>query len=243
MPPLQTTGRCRIGWHQVRVHSRHRARRRARGRAAAHRRARRDAAADRGRARSLAFSSMGRRARSALRRSVPSTCARTRPPTDSSPPPPSPAGATPTSRSDSVAASVCRWASTPTSTARRSPKGAGARPMGLDDFAYVTVGTGIGVGTIVRGTLGVRHESHGARTHPRGAQTRRQICRRLSVSRRLHRRPRFGSRPSKRAPACPPRNLPPDHPAWEFVAHGLGAAHAHHGAHHRAVSASFSVAA
>ena len=65
---------------------------------------------------------------------------------------------------------------------------------GLDDFAYVTVGTGIGVGTIVRGTLGVRHESHGARAHPRGAQARRQVSRRLPVSRRLHRGTRFGSR-------------------------------------------------
>ena len=80
---------------------------------------------------------------------------------------------------------------------------------GLEDFAYVTVGTGIGVGSIVRGrsVFGMNHTELG---HIRVARkSRRQISRRLPVSRRLHRRAGVRARPSKRAPACRPRNCRP----------------------------------
>jgi fructokinase len=91
---------------------------------------------------------------------------------------------------------------------------------GLDDFAYVTVGTGIGVGSIVRGRsiFGMNHTELG---HIRVARVKGDtfagVC------------PYHGdcieglaSGPAIEARAGqPPSQLPPDHPAWDFVVHGL----------------------
>lgn len=91
---------------------------------------------------------------------------------------------------------------------------------GLDDYAYVTVGTGIGVGSIVRGRsiFGMNHTELG---HIRVARVKGDdfagVC------------PYHGdcieglaSGPAIEARAGrPPAELPPDHPAWDFVAHGL----------------------
>jgi len=92
---------------------------------------------------------------------------------------------------------------------------------GLHDYAYVTVGTGIGVGSIVRGRsiFGMNHTELG---HIRVARvpgdTFAGVC------------PYHGdcieglaSGPAIEARAGKPASeLPPDHPAWSFVAHGLG---------------------
>src|SRR6185295_534727 len=91
---------------------------------------------------------------------------------------------------------------------------------GLDDYAYVTVGTGIGVGSIVRGRsiFGMNHTELG---HIRVARvtgdTFAGVC------------PYHGdcieglaSGPAIEARAGKPASeLPPDHPAWDFVVHGL----------------------
>jgi len=92
---------------------------------------------------------------------------------------------------------------------------------GLDDYAYVTVGTGIGVGTIVRGrsVFGMNHTELGhirvARvpgdTFPGSCSFHGDCIEGLA------------SGPSIEARAgMPATQLPPDHPAWNFVAHGLG---------------------
>jgi fructokinase len=91
---------------------------------------------------------------------------------------------------------------------------------GLDDFAYVTVGTGVGVGSIVRGRslFGMNHTELG---HIRVARISGDpfpgVC------------PFHGdcieglaSGPAIEARAgMPASQLPPDHPAWDFVVHGL----------------------
>jgi fructokinase len=93
--------------------------------------------------------------------------------------------------------------------------------VGLDDFAYVTVGTGVGVGTIVRGrsVFGMNHTELGhIRVTRKPGDTFPGTC------------PYHGdcieglaSGPAIEARAgVPASQLPPDHPAWDFVAHGLG---------------------
>jgi fructokinase len=91
---------------------------------------------------------------------------------------------------------------------------------GLEDFAYVTVGTGIGVGSIVRGrsVFGMNHTELG---HIRVVRKRGDefagVC------------PFHGdcieglaSGPAIEARAgMPASQLPPDHAAWDYVAHGL----------------------
>ena len=92
---------------------------------------------------------------------------------------------------------------------------------GLQDFAYVTVGTGIGVGTIVRGRslFGMNHTELGhIRAVRKSGDPFAGIC------------PFHGdcieglaSGPAIEARAgMPASQIPPDHPAWDFVAHGLG---------------------
>jgi len=96
--------------------------------------------------------------------------------------------------------------------------GAGA---GMSDFAYVTVGTGIGVGSIVRGhsVFGLTHcETGHIRVARKPGDDFAGVC------------PFHGdcieglaSGPAIEARAGrPATELPPDHPAWEFVAHDLG---------------------
>ena len=90
----------------------------------------------------------------------------------------------------------------------------------LDDFAYVTVGTGIGVGLIVRGKsiFGMNHTELGhIRVARKPGDPFPGIC------------PFHGdcieglaSGPAIEARAGRPASqLPPEHPAWEFVAHGI----------------------
>ena len=105
--------------------------------------------------------------------------------------------------------------------------------MGLDDFAYVTVGTGIGVGTIVRGRsiFGMNHTELGhIRVARKPGDKFPGIC---SVPRRLHRRPGLGPghRSTRRhaglATAARSSRL-------GFRRAWARPAHAHHGADHRA---------
>jgi fructokinase len=92
---------------------------------------------------------------------------------------------------------------------------------GLDDYAYVTVGTGIGVGTIVRGrpVFGMNHTELGhIRVARLAGDTFSGIC-------SFHGDCIEGlaSGPAIEARAgLPASQLPPDHLAWNFVAHGLG---------------------
>src|SRR5688572_22460957 len=92
--------------------------------------------------------------------------------------------------------------------------------VGLDDFAYVTVGTGIGVGLIVRGKsiFGMNHSELGhIRVVRKAGDKFAGVC------------PFHGdcieglaSGPAIEARAgMPASKLPPDHSAWDFVAHGL----------------------
>jgi fructokinase len=91
---------------------------------------------------------------------------------------------------------------------------------GLGDFAYVTVGTGIGVGTIVRGksVFGMNHTELGhIRVARKPGDPFAGVC------------PFHGdcieglaSGPAIEARAGRPASqLPPDHPTWDFVTHGL----------------------
>jgi fructokinase len=93
--------------------------------------------------------------------------------------------------------------------------------MGLADYAYVTVGTGIGVGIIVRGrpVFGMNHTELG---HIRVA---RQTGDTFAGSCSYHGDCIEGlaSGPAIEARVgMPASQLPFDHPAWNFVAHGLG---------------------
>jgi fructokinase len=92
--------------------------------------------------------------------------------------------------------------------------------VGLADYAYVTVGTGIGVGLIVRGKsiFGMNHTELGhIRVVRKAGDEFPGVC------------PYHGdcieglaSGPAIEARAgMPASQLPSDHPAWEFVAHGL----------------------
>jgi fructokinase len=92
--------------------------------------------------------------------------------------------------------------------------------QGLDDYAYVTVGTGVGVGSIVRGRpiFGMNHTELGhIRVARKPGDTFAGMC------------PFHGdcieglaSGPAIEARAGRPASqLPADHPAWEYVAHGL----------------------
>lgn len=91
---------------------------------------------------------------------------------------------------------------------------------GLSDYAYITVGTGIGGGSIVRGksVFGLTHTEIGhIRVARAPGDTFVGVC------------PFHGdcieglaSGPAIEARAgMPAAQLPPDHPAWVFVAHGL----------------------
>jgi fructokinase len=91
---------------------------------------------------------------------------------------------------------------------------------GLDDFAYVTVGTGIGVGTIVRGRsiFGMNHTELGhIRVARKPGDTFAGMCPfHGDCIEGLASGPAIEARTGK-----PASQLPPDHPAWDFVAHGL----------------------
>jgi fructokinase len=93
--------------------------------------------------------------------------------------------------------------------------------VGLTDFAYVTVGTGVGVGSIVRGRpiFGLNHTELGhIRVVRRAGDQFPGVC-------SFHGDCIEGlaSGPAIEARAgAPAAQLPPDHPAWDFVAHGLG---------------------
>jgi fructokinase len=94
----------------------------------------------------------------------------------------------------------------------------GAR--GLDDYAYVTVGTGIGVGSIVRGRsiFGLNHTELG---HIRVARVKGDtfpgVCPfHGDCIEGLASGPAIEARAGK-----PASQLPPDHPAWDHVVHGL----------------------
>ena len=93
--------------------------------------------------------------------------------------------------------------------------------VGMTDYAYVTVGTGVGVGSIVRGRpiFGLNHTELGhIRVVRKAGDQFPGVC------------PFHGdcieglaSGPAIEARAgVPAVQLAPDHPAWDFVAHGLG---------------------
>jgi fructokinase len=91
---------------------------------------------------------------------------------------------------------------------------------GLDDFAYVTVGTGIGVGTIVRGRsiFGMNHTELGhIRVARKPGDTFAGMCPfHGDCIEGLASGPAIEARVGR-----PASQLPADHPAWEFVAHGI----------------------
>jgi fructokinase len=91
---------------------------------------------------------------------------------------------------------------------------------GLDDFAYVTVGTGVGVGLIVRGKsiFGMNHTELGhIRVARKAGDTFAGMCPfHGDCIEGLASGPAIEARAGK-----PASQLPPDHPAWDFVAHGL----------------------
>jgi fructokinase len=92
---------------------------------------------------------------------------------------------------------------------------------GLDDFAYVTVGTGVGVGSIVRrrSLFGINHTELGhIRVVRKAGDTFGGVCPyHGDCIEGLASGPAIEARTGK-----PGADLPPDHPAWEFVAHDLG---------------------
>ena len=178
---------------------------------------------------------MAPRAHWASRRSVPSTCVPIRRPTASSPRPPSRAGATPISRSASAGASGGPVGFDTDVNGAALAEGRWGAAVGLDDFAYVTVGTGIGVGLIVRGKsiFGMNHTELGhIRVVRKPGDKFPGVC------------PFHGdcieglaSGPAIEARAgMPASQLPPDHPDLGFRRARARAADAHHGADHRAVA-------
>jgi fructokinase len=92
--------------------------------------------------------------------------------------------------------------------------------VGLDDFAYVTVGTGIGVGLIVRGksVIGMNHTELGhIRVARKPGDSFPGICSfHGDCIEGLASGPAIAARAG-----MPASQLPLDHPAWDFVAHGL----------------------
>ena len=93
--------------------------------------------------------------------------------------------------------------------------------QGLDSFAYVTVGTGIGVGSIVRGRpiFGMNHTELGhIRVVRKPGDDFAGVCTfHGDCIEGLASGPAIEARAGR-----PASQLPPDHPAWEYVAHGLG---------------------
>jgi fructokinase len=91
---------------------------------------------------------------------------------------------------------------------------------GLQDFAYVTVGTGIGVGSIVRGqsVFGITHTELGhIRVARKPGDTFAGSCPfHGDCIEGLASGPAIEARTGR-----PATQLPADHPAWEFVVHGL----------------------
>jgi fructokinase len=91
---------------------------------------------------------------------------------------------------------------------------------GLSDFAYVTVGTGIGVGSIVRGrsVYGMNHTELGhIRVVRKQGDAFPGVCSfHGDCIEGLASGPAIEARAGK-----PAAELKPDDPAWEFVAHGL----------------------
>ena len=91
---------------------------------------------------------------------------------------------------------------------------------GLDDFAYVTVGTGIGVGSIVRGRsiFGMNHTELGhIRVARKVGDTFAGVCPyHGDCIEGLASGPAIEARAGK-----PAAQLPPDDPTWDFVVHGL----------------------
>lgn len=93
--------------------------------------------------------------------------------------------------------------------------------VGLNDFAYVTVGTGIGVGSVVDGKTiyGLNHTELG---HIRVARRPQDHFPGVCV---FHGDCVEGlaSGPAIEARAAmPPSRIPADHPVWDLVAHDLG---------------------
>jgi fructokinase len=92
--------------------------------------------------------------------------------------------------------------------------------QGLDDYAYVTVGTGIGVGTIVRGrpVFGMNHTELGhIRVVRRAGDPFAGVCSfHGDCIEGLASGPAIEARVG-----IPASQLPADHPAWDFVVHGL----------------------
>ena len=95
----------------------------------------------------------------------------------------------------------------------------GAR--GLRSFAYVTVGTGIGVGTVIAGAsvLGLGHSEAGHMRIPRlaGDSWPGSCPFHGDCAEGLASGPAIQARTGLK-----PAELPPDHPAWNPVAHTLG---------------------
>jgi fructokinase len=93
--------------------------------------------------------------------------------------------------------------------------------QGLDDFAYVTVGTGIGVGSIVRGRpiFGMNHTELGhIRVVRKPGDSFAGVCTfHGDCIEGLASGPAIEARVGQ-----PPSQLSVDHPAWGYVAHGLG---------------------
>ncbi len=91
---------------------------------------------------------------------------------------------------------------------------------GLTDFAYVTVGTGIGVGSIVRGrsVFGMNHTELGhIRVARKPGDTFKGVCPfHGDCIEGLASGPAIEARAGK-----PASQLAPDDPAWDFVVHGL----------------------
>jgi fructokinase len=92
--------------------------------------------------------------------------------------------------------------------------------VGLTDFAYVTVGTGIGVGSIVRGksVFGMNHTELGhIRVVRKKGDSFPGVCPyHGDCIEGLASGPAIEARVGR-----PASQLAPDDPAWEFVAHGL----------------------